>query len=216
VSPEDFVSANTAVSAPSLVPEVRLHLADEALPLWQTTEEELERNGLPPPFWAFAWAGGQALARHILDNPRLVTGRHVLDVGAGGGLAAVAAALAGAAQVRANEVDDFALAAIRLNATANGVSVTPVGGDLLDGPAEADVVLVGDLFYERPLADRALAFLQRAAEAGAEVLVGDPRRTYLPADALEPVASYNVPVPLALEDMDVKRTLVWRLGRPPG
>jgi len=213
LSPEDFVRANTTLSAPSLVPEVRLHLADDALPLWQTTEEELARKGLPPPFWAFAWAGGQALARHILDNRVLVAGQRVLDVGAGGGLVAVAAALAGAADVRANEVDDFALAAIGLNAAANGVAVTPIAGDLLDRAAEADVVLVGDVFYERDLADRALAFLARAAEAGANVLIGDPRRTYLPVDALTAVASYSVPVPLALEDMDVKRTLVWRLAR---
>jgi len=214
LSPEAFIRANTTVSAPSLVPEIALHLAHDALPLWQMTEEELERTGLPPPYWAFAWAGGQALARHVLDTPAVVSGRRTLDLGAGGGLVAIAAARAGATEALANEVDDFALAAIRLNAALNGVAVVPVAGDLLGEPAEADVVLVGDLFYERDLASRALAFLKRAAAAGADVLIGDPKRTYLPASALQPVATYQVGVPLALEDMEVKRTTVWRLAAP--
>nr|WP_226575213.1 50S ribosomal protein L11 methyltransferase [Acuticoccus sediminis] len=207
-----FIKANTLLTAPSHVPEIVLHLADEALPLWQKTEEELGEAGLPPPFWAFAWAGGQALARYILDDPSLVAGRRVLDVGAGGGIAAIAAALSGASSVRANEIDAFALEAIALNITANGVSVDVVSGDLLGGEADADVVLAGDIFYERPLAERAFAFLRRAQGAGATVLIGDPNRTYLPADSLIVVATYEVPVPLALEDADVKRTRVWRLA----
>ena len=207
----NFVASNTILSAPSHVPELRLHLADEALPLWQKTEDELDATGLPPPFWAFAWAGGQALARHVLDRPELVVGRRVLDLGAGGGIAAIAAAKAGAAAVRANDVDDFALAAIAMNAAANAVTVAVLGGDILDGAADADVILAGDVFYERVLAERALAFLRRAQAAGAEVLIGDPNRTYLPTDALTPVASYQVAVPRALEDSDVKRTTVWAL-----
>lgn len=212
-SPAEFVRANTAVVAPSLVPEIRLHLADDALPLWETTEAELERTGLPPPYWAFAWAGGQALARHVLDFPSLVAGRCVLDLGAGSGIVGIAAAMSGASEVLANEVDEFALAAIALNAAENGVALTMTPGDLLDGPGPAEIILVGDLFYERPLAERTFAFIRRAADAGADVLIGDPRRSYLPADALAPVATYQVPVPLALEDMEVKRTTVWRLAR---
>lgn len=206
-----FIRANSVLTAPSHVPELVLHLADEALPLWHKTEEELGEAGLPPPFWAFAWAGGQALARHVFDNPDLVAGKRVLDVGAGGGIAGIAAAMCGAAHVRANEIDAFALAAIALNAEANGVAVEVVGGDRLGGPAEADVVLAGDIFYERPLAERALAFLQRAKADGALVLIGDPKRTYLPTDVLEIAATYEVPVPRTLEDSDVKKTRVWRL-----
>lgn len=211
VEPAAFIAANTILSAPSHVPELRLHLADEALPLWYRTEEELGEAGLPPPFWAFAWAGGQALARFVLDDPALVTGRCVLDVGAGGGIAAIAAARAGAAHTRASDVDPFAIAAIALNAAANGVTIEVMDGDLLDDPADADVVLAGDIFYERALADRALAFLRRARADGADVLIGDPRRTYLPVDALVVAASYEVAVPRALEDADVKMTRVWRL-----
>ena len=207
-----FVRDNTILQAPSLIPEIRLYLADEALPLWQKTEDELSRSGLPPPFWAFAWAGGQALARYILDTPETARGLRVLDVGAGSGLCSIAAARAGASSVAANDVDAFALAAVALNAAANGVAVALVDGDLLGGTADADVVLVGDLFYERPLAERTLAYLRRSAAAGATILIGDPSRTYLPRDALAPIATFSVPTPLALEDADVKRTTVWRLA----
>jgi predicted nicotinamide N-methyase len=205
-----FVRENTVLSAPTHVPEIRLHLASEALDLWQKTEDELAEAGLPPPFWAFAWAGGQALARYVLDHPAVVGGRRVLDVGAGGGIAAIAAALAGG-RVTASEIDAFAQEAIRLNAAANGARVAILAGDVLDGTTDADVVLVGDLFYEKGLAERTLAFIRRAREAGAEVLVGDPKRSYLPAGVFTSVATYAVPVPLALEDMDVKKTTVWRL-----
>ena len=207
-----FVRDNTILQAPSLIPEISLHLADEALPLWQKTEDELSRSGLPPPFWAFAWAGGQALARHILDTPETVRGLRVLEIGAGSGLCSIAAARMGAASVVANDVDEFALAAMALNAAANGVRIELVAGDLLGGTADADVVLAGDLFYERPLAERALAFLRRSTAAGAAILIGDPSRTYLPRDALVPLATFSVPTPLALEDADVKRTTVWRLA----
>ncbi|MBJ3777789.1 methyltransferase [Acuticoccus sp. 2012] len=176
------------------------------------TEDELGETGLPPPFWAFAWAGGQALARYVLDAPELVRGKRVLDLGAGGGIAGIAAALCGAASVRAAEIDPFARTAISLNAALNGVSLAPVGEDLLDGPADADVVLAGDIFYEKPLATRAYGFLVRADEAGALVLIGDPKRSYLPADRLTIAATYTIPGNAALEDQDVKRTSVWRLA----
>lgn len=197
--------------APSHVPELRLHLAHEALPLWHKTEEELAHAGLPPPFWAFAWAGGQALARYVLDEPQSVRGKSVLDLGAGGGVAAIAAARAGAATVRANEVDDFALASLALNAAANDVVLEVVAGDLLGGDVEEQVVLAGDVFYERDLAERALEFLERAERRGALVLIGDPSRSYLPVERLQAVAHYQIEVTAALEDADVKRTAVWRL-----
>ena len=165
----EFVSANTSLTAPPLVPEIVLYLADDALPLWSRTEEELARSGMPPPFWAFAWAGGQALARYVLDNPSVVADRRVLDLGAGGAIAAIAAAKAGASYVMASEVDEFALSAIALNAAANGVVVNTIPGDLLDETIEADVILVGDMFYERDLAERTFSFLRRAASAGVTV-----------------------------------------------
>src|SRR5205823_6157841 len=166
-----------------------------------------------PPFWGFPWAGGQALARHVLDHPEVVAGRRVLDLASGSGLVAVAAARSGAARVRANEIDGYALAAITLNAAANGVPVAVHEGDLLDGDADgAEVVLAGDVFYSRDLATRVLAFLDRARAGGAEVLVGDPGRAYLPRHRLAEVAAHEVPVVRALEDADVKRVTVWRLS----
>lgn len=210
---EAFVLGATRLTAAPYVPEVRLHLADDAFALWQATEDEVGREGLPPPFWGFAWAGGQALARYLLDHPELVGGRTVLDLAAGSGLVAIAAARAGAARVTAVEVDRFAVAAIALNARANGVAVTALHDDVLDrAPAAAEVVLAGDVFYEKAMADRMLPCLQRARAAGADVLVGDPQRAYLPRDRLAELAVYDVPVPAALEDAEVKRTTVWRLG----
>lgn len=212
VAPADFVRAETRLAAPTHVPEIRLHLADEALDLWHRTEEDLGAMGLPPPFWAFAWAGGQALARYILDNPDTVRGRIVLDFASGSGIVAIAAALAGAARVVASEIDRYALEAIALNAEANGVRVEAFGGDLLDGDAAGcDVVLAGDVFYERPMADRVLPFLKRAEARGALVLMGDPGRSYVPRSGLQELATYEVPVTRALEDSEVKRTRVWRI-----
>lgn len=209
--PLAFVRANTRPQGVPLAPEITLHVADEAVALWHKTEEEISAQGLPPPFWAFAWAGGQALARYILDHPDLVRAKTVLDLGAGSGLVAVAAAKAGAAQVVANDIDAFALAACRLNAEANTVSLVAEMRDRLDDPTPgADVVLVGDVFYERGTAERLAGFLDRALEAGADVLIGDPGRSYLPKDRLEPVALYGVPDIGALEDQDIKDTRVWR------
>ncbi len=204
-----FIRDNTSVLAPPLVPEVLLHLAHEAVPIWQKTEEELGEMGLPPPFWAFAWAGGQALSRYILDHPETVRGKTVLDLASGSGLVGIAALKAGAARVAAVDIDGFAVAAIALNAALNGVSLAASDDDLLGGPPPAvDVILVGDLFYEKDLAARCLAWLRQAA---ADVLIGDPGRSYLPKDQLIDVASYSVPVSRDLEDAEIKKTAVWRL-----
>ena len=211
----DFIRANTRLMPVSLVPEIVLHVADEAVPLWQKTEDELEAMGLPPPFWAFAWAGGQALARYILDHPETVAGQRVLDLGAGSGLVAIAAAKAGAAHVMAAETDSFAASAIALNAEANGVQIVMLETNLLAEscpfPPGIDAVLVGDLFYEQTTAQRVIALLQRMAAAGTHVLIGDPGRSYLPKDRLRRLADYSVPVTRDLEDADIKQTAVWTL-----
>jgi predicted nicotinamide N-methyase len=207
-----FILANTRLLAVPLVPEIRLHLAEESLPIWQKTEEELDAMNLPPPYWAFAWAGGQALARYLIDNPALVAGRRVLDLGSGSGLAAVAAAKAGAAHVLAADIDALAVAAIKLNASANIVELEATSEDMLDAPPDGfDVLLIGDLFYERQLAGRVLAFADAAADRGALVLAGDPRRNYFPQDRFRQLALYPVPVTRELEDAEIKRSAVWRL-----
>jgi predicted nicotinamide N-methyase len=207
----DLVRAQTRLGATALVPEVRLHLAEEAFGLWGRTEEEAGRAGLPPPFWAFAWAGGQAVARHVLDNPALVAGRSVLDLASGSGLVAIAAALAGAAAVTVSEIDRFALAAIGLNAEANGVVLAGEVGDVLAGDGEgAEVVLAGDVFYEQPMAGRVLPCLERALARGALVLAGDPGRAYLPRHRFEALATYDVAGTRAVEGSDLMRATVWR------
>jgi len=210
--PAAFVLANTAVETPPLVPEIRLRLASEVVPLWQASEAELEALGLPPPYWAFAWAGGQALARLLLDEPERVRGKRVLDFASGSGLSAIAAARAGAARVEAAEIDPFALAAIGLNAALNGVAVAVLAEDQvgrLDGGWE--VVLAGDVCYERPMAERAFAWLQALAGQGVEVLLGDPGRTYLPKSGLERLVGYAVQTSRELEDSDVRNAVVWRV-----
>jgi predicted nicotinamide N-methyase len=206
-----FVLANTRLAAVPLAPEVWLHLADEAIELWERTESD-QGGQLPPPFWAFAWAGGQALARYILDRPDLVAGRTVLDLAAGSGLVAIAAMRAGAAAVTAVEIDALAVAAIGINAEANGVAVTAVHRDILETEPDADVVLAGDVFYSREMTRRMLAYLRRAARRDSTVLVGDPGRAYLPKEHLTLLAEYNVPVPQTLEDSPVKRTTVWAVN----
>lgn len=207
-----FIACNTILAAPSLVPEVTLHLATEVTPLWEATEATLERAGLPPPYWAFAWPGGQAVARHILDNPQLVRGKAVLDFAAGTGLVAVAAMKAGASRALAAEIDGFAVEAIRLNAAANGVAVETASEDLVGGPlAGIDVVLAGDVCYERPMAERVTGWLRAVAATGTLVILGDPGRAYVPRDGLEKLAEYPVPTSLELEDRTVRETVVWRL-----
>jgi len=207
-----FIRANTAIAAPPLVPEIRLHLAGEITPLWQATEASLAQTQLPPPYWAFAWAGGQALARHVLDHPALVEGRDVLDFGAGSGLVAIAAARAGAARVTAAEIDPIAAAAITLNAGLNGVVVAVETADVIGRlTVPWQIVLAGDMCYERPLAERLTRWLGRLAVAGAVVLLGDPGRAYLPRSGLVELARHTVPTPLDLEDRAARETVVWRL-----
>ena len=206
-----FIRANTRLMAPPLLPEIRLHLADEPIGLWERTEQESGCPELSAPFWAFPWAGGVALARYVLDHPDQVAGRSVIDVAAGSGLVAIAAAKAGAAAVTANEIDPLAVAAIALNAAANDVALSIAPGDLLDGDGGgADVVLAGDACYERLLARRISAFLARARSAGAWVLLGDPGRAYLPRGGFAAVATYAVPAWPGLEDAQIKPTTIWR------
>jgi predicted nicotinamide N-methyase len=206
-----FIRENTRVLAPSHVPELSLHLADDAVSLWELTEEQLGELGLPPPFWAFAWAGGQALARYVLDHPETVAGQRVLDVASGSGLVAIAAMKAGAASALAADIDAFAAHAATLNAALNGVAVQTSDADPIGQPADADVILVGDLFYDRDLAPRVLDWLIAQQRDGKRVLIGDPGRTYLPRDKLTQIAAYDIPVTRALEDAEVKRAAVWRL-----
>ncbi|MEQ1651776.1 MAG: methyltransferase [Hyphomicrobium sp.] len=206
-----FVHGNTKLIAPPLVPEIKLHLADESVPIWQKTEEELGEINVPPPFWAFAWAGGQALARYLLDHPETCRGHDVIDLGAGSGLTAIAAAKTGARLVVAADIDVLALAACRLNAVANGVDFGVTDVDLLAKPPDsAAVVLVGDLFYERALADSVLRYIDAAKALGAAVYIGDPQRSYFPRDRFTLLTSYEVPVTRELEDTEIKKTAVWR------
>ncbi|WP_406042871.1 50S ribosomal protein L11 methyltransferase [Micromonospora sp. NBC_00898] len=191
------------------VPEVRLHLAEDAIVWWARMEAAADRS-LPPPYWASAWAGGQALARHLLDHPELVAGRRVLDLAAGSGLVAIAAALAGADQVVANDIDPYAVAAVTVNARANRVRVAASADDLLDSTVTADLLVAGDILYDAALADRVLPFLQRAVAGGAEVLVGDPDRGHLPVGRLEVVASYPVPTTEPSVDSPLRRVQVLR------
>ena len=212
MDPAEFVQRNTAITAPPLVPEIRLHLATEVTPLWQATEKTLAGNALPPPFWAFAWAGGQALARYLLDNPEVVRGREVLDIGSGSGIVAIAAAKAGASRVVAAEIDHFAAAAIALNAPLNGAVVTVETRDLLDRAAAGwGVALAGDICYEEPMSSRAMALLRRIAARGRPALLGDPGRAYLPKDGLAELARYTVPTSRELEARESSEGMVWQV-----
>jgi predicted nicotinamide N-methyase len=205
----DFILANTRAIAPPLTPEIRLRLADEAVPLWMKTEEELGAMGLPPPFWAFAWAGGQALGRYVLDHPMVVKGKRVLDFASGSGLVAIAAAKAGAADVTASDIDAFAIAAIGVNAAENGVAIGPRLESLIGADDGWDVVLAGDIAYEKDFAGAAMDWLASLARRRATVLIGDPHRSYLPLDRLDCVIEYSVPVTRELEDSEIKRTGVF-------
>ena len=220
-----FIRANTTVMAPPLVPEVKLHLAHEAVPLWQKTEDELGELDLPPPFWAFAWAGGQALARHVLDHPELVRGKSVIDLASGSGLVGIAALKAGADHVLCADIDGFAVVAIAMNTALNGIVLSPpphkgegrigiMSEDLLIAPPPScDVILVGDLFYEKDLAARVYGWLRQAEAHGITTLIGDPGRSYLPRGKLENLGEYKVKVTRDLEDAEFKWTSVWRLAR---
>jgi predicted nicotinamide N-methyase len=208
--PENFVAANTALISPPLVPEIRLHLAVEVVPLWRKTEEELEAEGVPPPYWAFAWAGGQALARYILDHDDCVTAKRVLDFGSGSGLVGIAAAKAGAADVLAADIDEFACAAIAMNAKANEVTVATTQDDVIGTPCNWGTILVGDMCYERPLAERLVAWLTDCARGGALILLGDPGRSYFPKSGVEKLATYRVQTTRELEDREIRETSVYR------
>jgi len=208
--PEGFVLENTRLRAVPMVPEISLHVADDALPIWEKTEEELGALGLPPPFWAFAWAGGQALARHLLDHRELVAGKDVMDFASGSGLVAIAAVMAGARTVLATDIDPICRAAMDLNARANSVVFDIDMADVTTGPSRGcDVICAGDVFYESAMADAVSAWLERECANGALALVGDPGRSYLPRHRLEKLADYRVPVTRALEDADIKDSSVW-------
>lgn len=206
-----FILEHTRLLPVPHAPEISLHVAQEATELWQKTEDELATIGLPPPFWAFAWAGGQALARYLLDDPAIVRGRRVLDFASGSGLVGIAAAKAGAARVEACDIDAFAAEAIALNAAANGVAISVRLDDLVGRDEGWDVVCAGDVCYERSMAESAIAWLADLSARGAQVLIGDPGRSYLPKDRLEPLVSYAVPVTRSLEDAEIKQSSVWRL-----
>jgi predicted nicotinamide N-methyase len=210
-SADAFLAAHTAPGRAKLVPEILLCLASEITPIWHATEAWLDRHGLDPPFWAFAWPGGQALARHVLDHPALVAGRRVLDFAAGGGIAAIACAIAGADDVEACEIDPLAVAAIRRNAALNGADVTVLAEDLVGRPCRWDVILCGDVCYEAPMTGHILPWLRRLA-ATAEVLVADPGRAYLPVSGLVELARYTVPTTTELEDRTERPTTIYRLA----
>jgi len=215
LDPALFVRSNTAIVAPPLVPEIRLHLATEVTPIWQATEESLARGAVPPPFWAFAWAGGQALARYLLDRPETVAGRFVFDFGSGSGLVAIAAAKAGARSVVAAEIDHFAVAAIAANASLNRVAVAVTIADPIDtADPRWEIVTAGDVCYERDMTDRLVPWLRSLAGDGCLVLLGDPGRAYLPTDGLRRLASYTVPTSRELEDSTARDGVVWRVLPP--
>ncbi|QQQ17370.1 methyltransferase [Brevundimonas vitis] len=212
--PAAFILANTRHQAVPHAPEIGLWLADEVTPLWRLTEEALGELGVAPPFWAFAWAGGQGLARWLLDNPQEVAGRTVLDFAAGSGLVGIAAMKAGAAQCLCADIDPFCQAAIGLNAQANGVQLDFTADDLLQAaPPQVDVICAGDVFYEQPMSGRVLDWLRQADAQGSRVLVGDPMRTYFPRTGFALLAEYAVPTTRELEDQEIKRTRVWALSR---
>lgn len=207
----DFIRENTALEAPPLVPEVRLHLASELYPLWHKTSDQLEEMGLPPPFWAFAWAGGQALARYIFDHPETVAGRKVLDFGSGSGIVAIAAAKASAAEVTASDIDAYAIAAMEVNAAANGVEIAITDKDLTGSDEDWQTVLAADVCYEQPMSGAVTDWLRTLAKRGVDVFIGDPRRIYLPKDGLEQLAKYSVKTMTHLEDTDLLNAQVWRV-----
>jgi len=213
VTPADaaaFIRAHTVLGAAPLVPEVSLYLATEITPIWQATEDWLARRNMAPPFWAFAWPGSQALARYILDHPGQVAGLHVLDFAAGGGLAGLAAARAGAALVEAAEIDALAIAAVALNAGENGLAVTGLPKDVVGEACRWQLILCGDVCYEAPMSRHILPWLARMAADGAEVWLADPGRAYLPRRGLREIARYEIPTSLELEDHTCRQTVLYR------
>jgi len=212
--PAAFILKETRIRPVPHAEEISLHVADEAMDLWQKTEDELGELGLPPPFWAFAWAGGQGLARYVLDTPSLVAGKRVVDFACGSGLVGIAAMKAGAASCHAVDIDTFALTATKLNAALNGVEISTEAADITaSAPPQADIIFCGDVFYEKPMAEKVLAFLDRLLATDIDVLIGDPGRSYLPTRRLVELAAYTVPVVGVLEDNEIKRTRVFRLAK---
>lgn len=213
-NPESFIRANTALEAPAMVPEFKLWLASEYVPIWQATEAWMDEQNIDPPYWAFCWPGGQAIARYLLDHPEEVRGKRVIDFAAGSGVSSMAAARAGAASVLANDIDRLSLVAARLNGAANGLSFDVSHEDWLAGPEaspETDVVIAGDVCYEREMSARALDWLRSHAHAGRLVLLGDPGRNYFSAQGLEERARYDIPTSLQLENRGMRETVVWRV-----
>jgi len=212
LSPAEFILAHTAVSSPPACPELRLHLASEVTPLWEATEAYLEQNNVPPPYWAFPWVGGQALARHILDNPSLVAGKSVLDFASGSGLVGIAAKMAGAAQVLATDIDKVALASIHLNMAENGVVIEASDEDVLDGEyCPWDIVVAGDVCYEKPMAEKTFGWLRRCSAQGAKALMADPGRAYLPKTGLMRLAKITVACSLDLEDRTSREVGIYQI-----
>ena len=211
--PAGFIRSQTALGSPTMVPEFRLWLASEITPIWEATETVLEQIGIDPPYWAFCWPGGQAIARFLLDHPYQVRGRTVFDFAAGGGVASLAARAAGAHRVMANEIDSMAIAAIELNSRTNGLSIETDTADWLERPAEPefDIVMAGDVCYERDMSRRALVWLRSHAARGRLVLLGDPGRNYFSADGLVELARYEIPTSLQLENRGMRETTVWRV-----
>jgi predicted nicotinamide N-methyase len=212
--PEGFIRANTALEAPAMVPEFKLWLASEYVPIWQATEAWLEEQNIDPPYWAFCWPGGQAIARYLLDHPEQARGKRVLDFAAGSGVSSMAAARVGAASVTANDIDALSLVAARLNGAANGLTFEVCGDDWLTEPdraPDADIVIAGDVCYERDMSARALGWLRNHARAGRLVLLGDPGRNYFSAQGLEERARYEIPTSLQLENRGMRETVVWRV-----
>ena len=216
--PEGFIRANTALATPAMVPEFKLWLASEYVPIWQATEAWMEEQNIDPPYWAFCWPGGQAIARYLLDHPQEVRGKRVIDFAAGSGVSALAAAQAGAKSVLANDIDALSLVATRLNAATNGLVLDVCPDDWLageDGRPEADVVIAGDVCYEQQMSARALGWLRGHAQRGRLVLLGDPGRNYFSAQGLEERARYNIPTSLQLENRGMRETVVWRVLPQP-
>lgn len=212
--PEAFVRSNTALDVPAMVPEFKLWLASEYVPIWQATEDWLEQQNVDPPYWAFCWPGGQAIARFLLDNPELVKGRRVLDFAAGSGVSSLAAARAGASSVVCNDIDALSLVAARLNADANGLAIETSAEDWLSESVptpEAEIVIAGDVCYEKEMSGRALAWLRGQARKGRLVLLGDPGRNYFNAQLLKEKARYEIPTSLQLENRGMRETVVWQV-----
>ncbi|MGV8937474.1 MAG: class I SAM-dependent methyltransferase [Allorhizobium sp.] len=208
--PEAFIRANTALMAPPHVPEIRLRLASEVHDLWLKTEADLDALGLPPPFWAFAWAGGQGLARYVLDHPDSVAGKSIVDFASGSGLVGIAAKQARAQSVLCADTDPWSQTAVCLNAAENDVEIDFTSIDIIDQPIAADILLAGDVFYDREFAARLVVWFSQLVGEGKQVLIGDPGRSYCPRERLTALATYEVPVTRALEDSEVKKTTVWR------